>query len=129
MLDRVFILLILLCLPLSGLSSPWYEQLESSLKQALSTQLIHMAQKMGITDYRYSIDLNYLDSRLNLTPCQIPLNIESPQPFELGRSHIKVACQDTTPWALNVPTDVNLFTHGVVLNQPIAKDQIITEAQ
>ena len=129
MIDRVFILLVLLCLPLSSHSSPWYEQLESSLKQALSTQLIHMAQKMGITDYRYSIDLNYLDSRLNLIPCQIPLNIESPQPLELGRSHIKVACQDTTPWALNVPTDVNLFTHVVVLNQPISKDQIITEAQ
>ncbi|MGR6874912.1 flagellar basal body P-ring formation chaperone FlgA [Pseudomonas sp. HK3] len=129
MIHRVFILLVLLCLPLSGISSPWYEQLETSLKQALASQLDNMALKMGLSDYRYTIDLNYLDSRLNLTPCLIPLNIDAPQPLELGRSHIKVACQDTSPWALNVPTDVNLFTQVVVLNQPVSKDQVITEAQ
>lgn len=129
MIHRVFITLILFCLPLTGVSSPWYEQLEASLKQTLSSHLENMALKMGLTDFNYTIDLNYLDSRLNLNPCQVPLNIDTPQPLELGRSHIKVACHDTSPWALNVPTDVNLFTQVVVLNQPVSKDQVITEGQ
>ncbi len=129
MIYRVFILLILFCLPLSGFAGAWYEQLETSLKQTLARQIVAMAQKMGLEEYDYAIDLNYLDSRLNLKPCKAPLNIETPQPLELGRSHIKVACKDTTPWALNVPTDINLFAQVVVLNQPVSKDQVITEAQ
>lgn len=126
---RVFILLILLCLSRTGFANAWYEQLEISLKQSLSSQIVNMARKMGLDDYRYSIDLNFLDSRLNLEPCQVPLNIETPQPLELGRSHIKVACKDTSPWALNVPTDIHLFADVVVLNQPVSKDQVITESQ
>jgi len=126
---RVFILLILLCLSRTGFANAWYEQLETSLKQSLSSQIVNMARKMGLDDYRYSIDLNFLDSRLNLEPCQVPLNIETPQPLELGRSHIKVACKDTSPWALNVPTDIHLFADVVVLNQPVSKDQVITESQ
>lgn len=129
MIYRVFIFLSLISLPPSSVAQAWYAQLETSLKQTLAGQVVSMAQKMGLKDYSYDIDLNYLDSRLNLNPCKIPLNIEAPQPLELGRSHIKVSCKDTSPWALNVPTDVNLFAHVVVLNQPVAKDQIISEAQ
>lgn len=129
MIYRVFILLILLCLSRTGLANAWYAQLETSLKQSLSSQIVNMARKMGLDDYRYSIDLNFLDSRLNLEPCQVPLNIETPQPLELGRSHIKVACKDTSPWALNVPTDIHLFADVVILNQPVSKDQVITESQ
>lgn len=128
MIHRVFISFFLLSLSCSGHSQSWYEQLEASLKQNLSEQIIAMAEKMGLAEYEYDIDLNYLDDRLNLSTCQIPLTIEAPQPLELGRSHIKVACQDTTPWALNVPTNVNLFADIVVLNQPLAKDQVIDEA-
>lgn len=108
-------------------SQTWYEQLEHSLKQVLKEQISTMAADMGLKDYDYNIHLSYLNSRLNFEACQIPLNIEAPQPLELGRSHIKVACQDTKPWALNVPTDVNLFTDVVMLNQPLAKDQLISE--
>lgn len=128
MIHRVFISFFLLALSAFGHGQSWYEQLQASLKQNLSGQIIAMAEKMGLDDYEYQIDLNYLDDRLNLDPCQIPLTIEAPQPLELGRSHIKVACQDTSPWALNAPTNINLFTNVVVLNQPLAKDQIINEA-
>jgi len=109
-------------------SQTWYEQLESSLKSVLASQVTDMANNMALEEYDYSIDLSYLNSRLNFEACRIPLTIDSPQPLELGRSHIKVACQDTKPWAINVPTDVNLFTNVVVLNQPLAKEQIINEA-
>lgn len=129
MIYRVFIFLLLICLSRWVVADAWYEQLQSSLKQTLSTQVVHMAQKMGLNDYHYNIDLNFLDSRLNLAPCQVPLNIEAPQPLELGRSHIKVACKDTSPWALNVPTDIHLFADVVVLNQPVSKDQIISESE
>ena len=115
-------------LPCLALGQTWYEQLEESLKSSLSDQVVQMAQNMGLNDYDYAIDLSYINSRLNFAPCKIPLTIEAPQPLDLGRSHIKVACQDTKPWALNVPTDVNLYTDVVVLNQPLAKDQLINEA-
>lgn len=129
MIDRVFILLVCLCACFNAQASTWHEQLQTSLKQVLAGKIVAMAEKMGLDDYEYTIDLNYLDSRLNLSTCRIPLNIKPPQPLNIGRSHIKVACKDTKPWALNVPTNVNLFTQVVVLNQPISKDQIITEAQ
>ena len=128
MIHRVFISLIALSLASISHSQTWYEQLETSLKQVLAEQVVAMAQNMALAEYDYAIDLSYLNSRLNFKPCRVPLNIDTPQPLELGRSHIKVACQDTKPWALNVPTDIHLFTDVVVLNQPLAKDQIINEA-
>ncbi|GAA6134896.1 flagellar basal body P-ring formation chaperone FlgA [Oceaniserpentilla sp. 4NH20-0058] len=127
MIYRVFISIFILGLSALGHSQTWYEQLEHSLKQTLAMQIEAMAGNMELEVYDYGIDLSYLNSRLNFQPCQIPLNIDAPQPLELGRSHIKVACKDTKPWALNVPTEVNLYTEVVVLNQPLIKNQIIED--
>lgn len=124
---RVFTSFFLFILSTSCFGQTWYEQLEASLKQTLASQIEAMAAQMALPEYDYSIDLSYLNSRLNFHACRTPLIIDAPQPLDLGRSHIKVACQDDKPWAINVPTDINLFTQVVVLNQPMAKDQIINE--
>ncbi len=119
---RVFVTLLLIAfVPQALADGGWLKQLNGAVQDTLGAQVIEMAQKMSLADYRYQIDLHYLDTRLNLPKCQPSLRITPPTPLKLGRNHIKVNCSAPTPWAINVPVDIKLFASVVVLNQPVNK--------
>ena len=128
MTHRVFNSILLISLGLfaicaQGAESPkWLAQIQQGLDQALGSRVVHMAEKMGLSDYRHELHVSYIDPRLNFAPCGHELNIDIPTSLELGRSHIKVACSAPSPWALNVPVDIHLYAPVVVLNQPVGRD-------
>ncbi len=121
----LFVLLIFALPPTAWANGGWLQQLNDSVQHTLGGQVVEMAQQMSLPDYRYEIDLHYLDSRLNLPVCQPSLLITPPTPLKLGRNHVKVSCPSDSPWALNVPVDIKLFAAVVVLNQPISKGRVL----
>ncbi|MEY8205035.1 MAG: flagellar basal body P-ring formation chaperone FlgA [Bermanella sp.] len=126
---RVFVVLLLSAFtPTTWAADDWFQQLNDALQHTLGQQVVAMAQQMSLPDYRYEVDLHYLDSRLNLPLCQPSLVITPPTPLKLGRNHIKVSCPHGRPWALNVPVDIKLFAAVVVLNQPIGRGQLLKAA-
>ena len=121
MINRVFIVLLILQATSFSHAQSWHEQLQETLQKRLGQDVKTMAHKMMLKDFQYDIKVSYLDQRLNLARCQSDLTLTPPQPLNLGRNHVKVSCQTGKQWALNVPVEINLSTHVVVLNQPIPK--------
>lgn len=103
----------------------WLAQIEVALAESLGSKITHMASSMDLRDYDYHIQMHYIDPRLNLALCTIPLTVEQPNPLNLGRSHIKVACDGPIKWALNVPVDIALNTQVVVSKRPLARNVVI----
>ena len=101
--------------------APWLKQITQALQNELGSQIDTMAHEMDLAHYEASVDVSYIDHRLNFQPCKTPIKITTPSPLSLGRAHIKVQCKDTKPWALNVPVTLNLVTDVVVTNQPIPR--------
>lgn len=101
--------------------APWLKQVTDTLQKELVSQIDSMAHEMNLDHYDSSIQISYLDHRLNFQPCKHPLQIDPPSPLALGRAHIKVQCKDKKPWALNVPVSLNLETMVVTTNQPIPR--------
>ena len=128
MINRVFIVLLILQASSFSHAQSWHEQLQETLQTQLGQEVELMAQNMNLLDFQPHINISYLDSRLNLSLCSDPLTLTPPQPLKLGRNHVKVACKTGKQWALNVPVDINLMTQVVVLNQPIPKGLSLKES-
>lgn len=103
----------------------WLAQIESALQNNLGEKIEQMAKSMNLAKYNYKIEMNYIDPRLNLAVCNKPISIEQPNPLELGRSHIKVACDGQVKWALNVPVDIALNTQVVVSTRPLERNVVL----
>lgn len=124
-----FFLGLLYCISVSALSYAsgkqteitWHQQIEQGLKGHLSHYLNQMAKDMGVSEYETEVDISYLDKRLNFAACPQPVEIETLTSLDLGRNHIKVACEAKS-WALNVPVELNIKAPVVVLNQPVPRN-------
>ncbi len=128
MINRVFIALLILQATSFSQAQSWHEQLREKIQTQLGNEVETMAQKMKLQDFQFNIKISYLDPRLNLSLCPDALILSPPQPLKLGRNHVKVSCKAGKVWALNVPTDINLMTQVVVLNQPIPKGMSIKDS-
>jgi len=126
MMHRVFIVLSLLCCQCLAnaavaKSSAWLEHVQSAIKISMNTHLSQLISHIPTEGVESNISIAYIDPRLNLSICSQDLSITPPKNLKLGRSHIKVSCQGQSPWAINVPVDLNVTTEVVVLNQPVPK--------
>ncbi|MFT6154976.1 MAG: flagella basal body P-ring formation protein FlgA [Crocinitomicaceae bacterium] len=128
MIHRIFIGILFFSVTFGSLAEETgLDQVNLAVKKIFGDQVISMANGMGITDYEYEVQLNNLDSRLNLSLCTEKLNIELPDFLNFGRSQVKVSCQASPAWALNVPIEIKLVTNVVVLNQPVSKGLAIQD--
>ena len=119
---RVFTTIFALMLGNCAMAQPaWLKQITDALQSELISEIDTMANDMGLIQYEASVDISYLDNRLNFESCQSGILVSTPSPLSLGRVHIKVQCKDKKPWALNVPVTLNLQTDVVTTNQPIPR--------
>ena len=128
MINRVFIVLLVLQASSFSHAQSWHEQLQEQLQAQLGQDVELMANNMNLQEFQSQIKISYLDSRLNLSLCSAPLTLTPPQPLKLGRNHVKVSCKTGKQWALNVPVDIGLMVQVVVLNQPIPKGLSLKES-
>ena len=68
-----------------------------------------------------------LDSRINMTPCKSPLQVERKDNNHIGRINLKVSCDTPQKWALYVPTDIRVLHPVVVSSSPINKNTRLME--
>ena len=130
---RVFILLGLICCQSATVTAvpqekTWLEHVKSSIQSTMNSHLEQLISHISSENIESSISIAYIDPRLNLTICSQDLSITPPKNLKLGRSHIKVSCQDQKPWAINVPVDLNVTTEVVVLNQPVPKGTVLSRS-
>lgn len=119
---RVFIgILILLTAPLAFCEQTGLDQARQSIRESITSRIIHMAEEMALEDYDFEVEFNQLNSNLKLAVCEEKLHLDLPNQVSLGRSQVKVSCQGQKPWALNVPFNINLHAEVVVLNQPVSR--------
>lgn len=75
------------------------------------------------------VEVGTLDRRLRLPQCDKPLSAYlSPSSRNSSRQSIGVRCEGAAPWSLFVPVTIARPAHVVVTARPVARGQVITEA-
>lgn len=78
---------------------------------------------------RVEIDISTIDPRLNLSVCEQPLIASMNQTQRpVGRINVKVDCQGAAPWTKYVPVSIKVYEKVLVTTRPIARGEILTEA-
>lgn len=104
------------------------EQLIDATRVFLEREVTDYLQRSQI-QARHEIEINRLDPRLRLAPCDRSLatKLESPaQP--VGRTTVRVSCEGTSPWSVFVPAQVHLFREVIVARRPLARESVVERA-
>lgn len=99
----------------------WQQQIHFSITSEMEKQLQVLTAHMDPDTIETEVKIAHLDPRLKLSHCQNPLSVLPARNIKIGRQHVKVECQGSKSWAINLPVDLNVYAPVVVLNQPIAK--------
>ena len=104
------------------------EQLIDATREFLEREVADYLQRSQIKA-RHSVEVNRLDPRLRLAPCDAPLSTKLESPAQpVGRTTVRVSCKGSAPWSVFVPAQVHLFRDVVVAKRPLARAAIIGEA-
>lgn len=80
------------------------------------------------SDSDIQVDVNPLDSRLRLAPCESPLNaFWSPGSRSIGRVTVQVECPGPKPWRLHVQSTVTLQGEVWVLSRSVQRGDLLDE--
>ncbi len=86
-----------------------------------------LARNVGLSRAEFSVAA--LDSRLALPGCTAPLAVTAQEPRQLqARFNTQVSCASGNGWSIYVPIDVAVFRPVVVAARPLARGEILTEA-
>ncbi len=101
------------------------EQLIDTTQAYLESTVDEYLQQNGI-QARHEIEVNRLDTRLQLADCDMPLGarLESPL-IPVGRVTVRVQCDSAQPWTVFVPARVRLFREVVVALRPLRRNALI----
>ena len=126
---RVFFSCLLLVLSGTLRAEPFqdFEQVRASVIQFVNNEM--QGEFAGIPPENIAISVSNLDSRLQLTRCELPLRqvITSPRPYGSNIS-VKVSCGGVKPWSIYVPTRVDMYAEVAVMANTLERGSILTEA-
>jgi flagella basal body P-ring formation protein FlgA len=104
------------------------EQLIDATRQFLELEVSDYLQRSQI-QARHQIEINRLDPRLRLAPCDQPLTTKLESPAQpVGRTTVRVSCEGSSPWSVFVPAQVHLFREVIVARRPLARESILEQA-
>lgn len=111
----------------AGLYQPALASDIESIERILNTARTFAAATIGASaDQENQIDIGQLDSRLQLTRCAHPPTAQlAPGARAEGHTTINVRCSDPVSWSLFVPARIERYLPVVVLERPIARQQVI----
>lgn len=76
--------------------------------------------------YDVSVDFGYLDQRLHLASCQLPLEAFFPPSSQaLIATSVGVRCAEPS-WQVYIPVEIHAYTMVLTASRPLAKDTQIT---
>ncbi len=76
---------------------------------------------------QYEINVGSIDSRLRLTKCDSPLNIDRPMgQRQFGRVTVSVKCKGSQPWSLYVPATIKIYGKVLTTNRSLPAGSMIT---
>ena len=102
-----------------------YQSVDSILETARQFTLANLSQ----ADQDQSVITGKIDKRLRLKACTDQLEAFFPEyGRRVGNITVGVRCNGEETWSLFVPISVKVFRNVVVLNKPLARGTIITEA-
>jgi flagellar basal body P-ring formation protein FlgA len=111
----------------AGLYQPALAADIESVERILNTARTFAAATIGAaTDQETRIEIGALDSRLQLTRCAHPPTAQlAPGARTEGHTTINVRCSDPVSWSLFVPARIERHLPVVVLERPLARQQVI----
>jgi len=86
----------------------------------------HIEQLLPAPDaaLRRNIEINTLDPRLNLAPCEDALDLESPDSISNKQKFsIKVNCSNPQSWSVYVPVNIHYYGPVVVAQRHLSRNQ------
>lgn len=111
----------------TGLCQPALASDIESIERILNTARTFAATTIDASaDQETRIEIGQLDNRLQLTRCAHPPTAQLAPGARLeGRTTINVRCSDPVSWSLFVPVHIERHLPVVVLERPIARQQVI----
>jgi flagella basal body P-ring formation protein FlgA len=104
------------------------EQLIDATRGFLEREVTDYLQRSQI-QARYEVEINRLDPRLRLAPCDRPFTTKLESPAQpVGRTTVRVSCEGSSPWSVFVPAQVHLFREVIVARRPLARESILEQA-
>lgn len=92
---------------------------------------IDQYQQQLIQRYPDASSINHkiaaLDSRVAMSDCDNPLQVERKDNNDIGRINLKVSCDSPQKWSLYVPTHIRVLHPIVVSSSPINKNTRLME--
>ena len=78
--------------------------------------------------YDITVDFGYLDSRLHLEKCHVPLEAFFPPNMRnLVASSVGIRCPEPN-WQVYIPVQIQAYTQVLITSRPLARDTIIAAA-
>lgn len=104
------------------------EQLIDATRAFLEQEVADYLERSQI-QARFQVQINRLDPRLRLNPCDQPLTTKLESPSQpVGRATVRVSCQGSAPWSIFVPAQIQLFRNVLVASRPLQRNITLTEA-
>lgn len=103
------------------------EPTAADVERAVADYVAARVDEMPVSESagRIEIEVQPIDSRLRLSECFTPLDMNSGAFQGFGRLNVRVSCRDPRPWVLYVPVNVAIYRDAVVAAAPIARGQVI----
>lgn len=111
----------------AGFCQPAHASDSESIERILNTARTFAATTIGTSDgQEVEIEIGQLDSRLQLTRCAHPPTAQlAPGARTEGHTTINVRCSAPVSWSLFVPARIERHVEILVLERPIARQQVI----
>jgi len=71
---------------------------------------------------RYTIEINSVDSRLNIAPCAAPIAFDHPHPIAPGSYTLKASCSGPKRWSIYLSGTIEIYRPIVVSRLAIGRD-------
>lgn len=118
----LFTLYFIALFPLEISATTWDRaMIESFAKSYLEEQI------SPLPGGKTSINVNNLDPRIIIQPCQTPLNANIPENIHRRNVIVKISCIDSTPWQIYLTAKVERTYAVVVAISTIEKGATLTE--
>lgn len=116
-------------LALCGLASLVSAQTQDLAEILTSVETYLQEHYQATQAVKVEITLGKLDSRLQLSQCESPLNMKLNDPGNLGGNQtVHTRCDGASPWSIYVPAQIALYRQLPVASRNLERGDIVTQA-
>lgn len=103
------------------------QQIIDATQSFLEQIVVEHLQRSAIQG-RHEVQVNRLDPRLRLVPCDAPLLVTLASPAQpIGRLSVRLQCEGAHPWTVFMPAYVRVYRKIAVTTRAINRHSILSE--